>query len=99
MTIEVHNVEGFTGISGLSDDLTQALERRRAQHCQLDLAANRVQPFKQWAGHNLIGHVRGADRTGDHHQRAFRGCMAVMSQCDHVDVWCYGLSGGLVVLA
>jgi hypothetical protein len=24
---------------------------------------------------------------------------AAMSQCDHVDVWCYGLSGGLVVLA
>jgi hypothetical protein len=37
--------------------------------------------------------------AGEVLERAFRGCMAVMSQCDHVDVWCYGLSGGLVVLA
>ena len=26
------------------------------------------------------------------HERTFRGCMTVMSQCDHVDVWRYGLS-------
>jgi hypothetical protein len=36
-------------------------------------------------------------RTGS--ERTFRGRMAVMSQCDHVDVWRYGLSEGLAVLA
>jgi HAD superfamily hydrolase (TIGR01549 family) len=32
-------------------------------------------------------------------QRTFCRRMTAMSQCDHVDVWCYGLSGGLAVLA
>src|ERR1017187_4916650 len=38
--------------------------------------------------------ARGGGRApGLRSQRAFRGCMAVMSQCDRVDVWRYGLSG------
>jgi hypothetical protein len=32
-------------------------------------------------------------------KRTFRGCIAVMSQCDRVDVWRYGSSRGLAVLA
>jgi hypothetical protein len=32
-------------------------------------------------------------------ERTFRGCIAVMSQCDRVDVWRYGSSRGLAVLA
>ena len=37
-------------------------------------------------------------RAVQHAERAFRGCMAVMSQCDRVDVWRYGLSGGWLCL-
>jgi hypothetical protein len=39
-----------------------------------------------------------ADRLRIRIERAFRGCMAVMSQCDHVDVWRYHLSGAWLCL-
>ena len=66
--VEVHHVERLARFGGLAHRVAQGVEGRRAQHGQADLAANRVEPFEQRAGHHLVTHVAGAGRAGDHHQ-------------------------------
>ena len=45
------------------------------------------------------GSVALCDLCGRVFERTFRERTAVMSQCDHVDVWRYGRSAGLAALA
>jgi LuxR family maltose regulon positive regulatory protein len=87
--VEAHLLAGLA-YRELSDQrvANQAAERALA----LAEADRLVLPFAMTDSRELLEALPS-------HERTFRGCIAVMSQCDHVDVWCYGLSGGLVVLA
>ena len=66
--VEMHHVERLARLGGLRHRLAQRVEGRGAQHGQVDLAADRVQPLQQRPGHHLIPHIGGPGRPGDHHQ-------------------------------
>ena len=58
VAVEVDHVERLARVGGLPYRVAQRVERGRAQHGQADLAADRVEPFEQRAGHHLVAHVR-----------------------------------------
>jgi len=43
--VEVHDLKRLTRIPGLRQHLLQVLQRGRAKHHQVDVAAHRVQPL------------------------------------------------------
>ena len=67
MSVEMHHMKRLTSIGGLLHRVAQRVERGRAQHGQVDLAAYRVQALQQRPGHHLVSHIPGP-RAGDHHQ-------------------------------
>ena len=66
--IEMHHMKRLTARRRRGQRFAQGIECGRAQHGQVNLAADRVQPFHQRAGHHLIPHIGGPGRAGDHHQ-------------------------------
>ncbi len=68
--IEVHDLKRAPRLPRLRERPRQRVERWRAQHHQLNMAAHRLQTLKQRPCDHPIADIPRASRTRDHHQHA-----------------------------